>query len=165
MDIGCGDGYLLHKIHSLFNINKWNLFGLDISETAIKNGNNNYGLSKLLSIDATKWKNIDTFDLVLSYGSLEHIKETEKIFKAIKNMLNTNGYFIFMIPTLKYYREDRDDEGWYEDLDINKQLQWNRYRESWEKFFISNNLKLFPIEVSIKYGAIKTGYFYIGQKT
>ena len=72
---------------------------------------------------------LEQFDLVLSYGSLEHIEDSERLFRVIARLLKPGGFFLFMIPALGHYRTDRTDEGWYEDLDTNRQLQWNRRRK------------------------------------
>jgi len=164
MDIGCGNGFLLNKIHELFNIGKENLYGIDISDIAIEIAKKEYGLNNLIAMDVNKYSKDSKFNLVFSYESLEHVIDSEKLFNVITRILEISGIFIFMIPTLGYYRVDREDEGWYEDLDINKQLQWNRYRKHWEEFFGGNNLKLMDVNESIKFGAIKPGNFYFGKK-
>lgn len=104
------------------------------------------------------------FDIILSYGTIEHIKKPEISLKEIHRVLKKQGLFLIMVPSLDYYRDDRIDEGWYEDLDVNKQLQWNYLRQTWEEMFRSANLSLFDISESKKYGALKPGVFFFGTK-
>ncbi len=39
-----------------------------------------------------------------------------------------------MMPYVDYYKIDRTNEGWYEDLDGNKQWQWNYLRKTWGRY-------------------------------
>ena len=68
------------------------------------------------------------------------------------------------MPSLDYYRNDRTDEGWYEDLDVNRQLQWNYLRKTWEGMFNKAGLILFDVDISKKYGALKSGVFFFGEE-
>lgn len=42
--------------------------------------------------------------------------------------------------------------------------QWNYFRKTWEEMFKKANLKLFDIDISKKYGALKQGVFFFGKK-
>jgi len=79
--------------------------------------------------------------------------------------LKLNGIFCLMMPTLGSYRDDRDDEGWYEDFNVPPQLQWNLFRSTWEKHLQSEgNVELFSNDIPMKFGALKPDNFYFGRK-
>jgi len=79
-----------------------------------------------------------------------------------------NGVFFCMMPTLGIDRTDRDDEGWYEERQVQgspiNQMQWNLKRNTWEKYFADSNLLLFPLIGVVEFGAKKPGVFFFGKK-
>jgi len=167
LDIGCGVGYLLNRIHKESK-HKFNLYGLDSSIVAINKGKINYPYINLYCEDGenTNFKD-NMFDVVISYGSLEHFNNPENAIKEISRILKPNKYFFCSIPTLDIDKTN-NKEGWYEEKEITnhtiKQFQWNLYRDTWESYFIKNNLELFNIDESKRFGAINPGVFYYGFK-
>ena len=92
-------------------------------------------------MDATKLIFEDNFfDVVVSYGVIEHVQYPQETISEAYRVLKNKGLFLFMIPSLDYYRTDREDEGWYEDLDSNRQQQWNYFRNTWEEIFTKTPL-------------------------
>jgi len=168
LDLGCGDGYFLNQLKQQCPKRgnfKQHYYGMDISECAILKAQLEYKDINFVSMDAMSlgFKN-ECFDMVISYGAIEHIPDSQKALFEIRRVLKKEGMFLLMIPSLDYYRKDRQDEGWYEDLDQNKQKQWNYFRQTWEKMFLKSKLKLLDFDISKKYGAIKPGVFFFGYK-
>lgn len=99
-EIGCGDGKLLKKIADNFN---YQPFGIEYSTEAIKKAKKtgvkiikeNVFRKDLLN----KYK--EYFDIVYSYGFIEHIFPPEKAVQAHLQILKKGGYFFIQIPRLK----------------------------------------------------------------
>ncbi len=74
-----------------------------------------------------------------------------------------------MMPTLGIDRTDREDEGWYEERQVEgspiRQMQWNLKRDTWESYYEQAELRNYPIEESRIFGALKPGVFFFGQKS
>jgi len=93
LEIGCGDGTLLKKIHSDYNIK-----GVDISEFAIAKASKILDDKKLKVLDIEK-ENIDgDFDIIIAFDVMEHLKDPAKVIKKIKDALRKDGIFIFSVP-------------------------------------------------------------------
>jgi SAM-dependent methyltransferase len=162
IDIGCGSGYFTNKVaEALPNLD---VYGFDFSETAIEKAIVNYPLINFFVDDVhnRSWSKIGPFDIAVSYGCFEHFEKPEIALKMLSDGLKPGGLFLLMIPTLGFYRKDRDDEGWYPDFNDPPQLQWNLKRSSWEEKFSTVGLSLSDMNISEKYGAHNTGNFYFG---
>lgn len=99
-EIGCGDGKLLKKIADDFN---YQPFGIEYSAEAIKKAEKT-GVKvikgNVFSKDLlNKYK--EYFDIVYSYGFIEHIIPPEKAVEAHLQLLKKGGYFFVQIPRLK----------------------------------------------------------------
>jgi len=167
IDIGCGNGNFISEVRNNNPIAKYKqyYYGIDISKEAILKAEKMYDGVGFRYMDAL---NLDYdaqfFDIILSYGVIEHVKEPQKALNSIYKVLKGGGLFMLMLPSLDYYRNDRTDEGWYEDLDVNRQPQWNYLRKTWEGMFNKAGLILFDVDISKKYGALKPGVFFFGEK-
>lgn len=167
IDIGGGNGYFVSEIKKHNQIKKYRqeYYAIDVSLEAIKKAIGKYKGINFMQMDTMKLIFEDNFfDIVISYGVFEHTKNPQNAIDEICRVLKNEGLFLLMIPSLDYYRIDRTDEGWYEDLDSNKQWQWNYLRKTWEEMFRKTSLKLFDIKISKNYGALKPGVFFFGKK-
>lgn len=162
IDLGCGTGFLLNRIHSEV-CDSWELVGVDFSSAAIERGKDLYPHLHLFCEDATATHFPDQFFSVLvSYGSIEHFPDPADALKEATRLLQPKGLFLLMLPTLGVYRTDKHDEGWYEDL--TGQPQWNLRRDTWESYFTQYGLGLWDIDLAQRFGALKPGVFYLGRK-
>jgi SAM-dependent methyltransferase len=99
-EIGCGDGKLVKKLSDKFG---YEPFGIEYSKPAADKARK-FGINVILAdiFDKnllTKYKNF--FDIVYSYGFIEHITPPEKAIDAHLSLLKPNGYFFIQIPRFK----------------------------------------------------------------
>ena len=99
-EIGSGDGKLVKKIAKLLG---YNPFGIEYSESGAKVAQQE-GVETIIG-DAFD-KNLlekyeETFDVVYSYGFVEHIYPPQKAVAIHLSMLKKGGYFFIQIPRLK----------------------------------------------------------------
>jgi SAM-dependent methyltransferase len=162
VDIGSGTGFLLSRIHAEV-CRSWTLTGIDFSETALDRGRRSYPDLTLIRGDGATTEFTDAqFSVVVSYGSIEHFDSPERGILEVGRILQPGGRFFIMVPSLGYYREDRDDEGWYDDL--TGQPQWNLTRPTWESYFSAAKLELGPPDAPRECGALKPQNFFFGVR-
>lgn len=164
LDIGCGSGYFLDRVRSGLPVSAstW-FFGVDISPEAIKKAQAWYADLTFLTMDAEALAFEDNaFDLVLSYGVLEHVCRPHTALDEVRRVLMPGGHFFLLLPSLDHYRDDRTDEGWYPDTEAIGQPQWNFLRSTWEAMFRQSGLHLFDMSLMWQYGARNPGVFYWG---
>jgi len=163
LDVGCGTGCLLSLIYDAVKKQGLKFFGIDISEAAINLAKGRYPAIRFRVEDGmdTSFKD-ESIGILTGYGVYEHFDNPEGGIKEIARILTPSGIFLLMIPALGHYRDDRNDEGWYEDK--TGQPQWNFFRKTWEDFFNKYNLKLSSQEEALKYGAKNPGCFFFGRK-
>ena len=84
IDIGCDNGFFINEVRNNNPIAKYKqyYYGIDISKAAILKAEKMYDGVSFRYMDAL---NLDYdaqfFDVVLSYGVIEHVKEPQKSFK------------------------------------------------------------------------------------
>ena len=170
IDIGCGSGFFLNRLHLEVINNDFQLYGVDLSSTAINKAKKLYPHIKFFCEDGgqTHFDN-EEFAVLVSYGTYEHFRNPEMGIKELSRILIPGGLFFCMMPTLGIDRTDRDDEGWYEERKVPgssiKQMQWNLKRHTWEKYFLKYGLMLSPLNEAASFGAKKPGVFFIGNKS
>jgi len=168
LDLGCGNGFLLDQIRNINPVSnyKQDYCGVDFSSHAVSRAIKQYKGIEFMQMDAMDldFKD-DTFDILFSYSVVQFTQEPLVTLKEIHRVLKKGGHFFMMIPSLDYYRSDRNDEGWYEDLGDKKVrlCQWNYYRKKWEDMFSHAGLTLYGTNESKKYGAINPGVFFFGK--
>jgi 2-polyprenyl-3-methyl-5-hydroxy-6-metoxy-1,4-benzoquinol methylase len=141
LDIGCGTGFLLHKLRSL----GCDVYGIEPGQQALI-GIEKYGIE--IDINFFPPKNFTKkFDLIISTLVLEHISEPEKFLREIKNCLNENGVVIIGVP---------DEEPYITSGDISTLFHehWNYFtKKSLFTFLEQNGAENIVIENSV-YGGI-----------
>lgn len=164
LDIGCGTGFLLRRLAEECS-SQFVLFGVDISQEAISIGKsiNDSDIEFVCADGTTTGLLSNMFDLIVSYGSLEHFPDPVAGISELRRVLKPDGLVLTMQPTLGVYRDDRDDEGWYQETHEAGQMQWNWKRETWEKAFRDAGISLFADDLAKRNGAMKPGNFYFGQ--
>lgn len=106
LDVACGMGY---GSDYLIKNGAKKVIGLDISEESIIFAKNSYKNSNLTFIEgdaATKLPfEDDYFDVVVSFETIEHIKEYKNFLNECKRVLKTGGVFICSTPNKRYTSE------------------------------------------------------------
>lgn len=162
VDIGSGTGYLLGRIKAEIAPD-WTLHGVDFAAPAVERGRQLHPGIELHCEDGAATHFADgSFDVVVSYGSIEHFPKPPEALVELARILRPGGIFLVMLPSLDIYRTDRDDEGWYEDL--TGQPQWNFTRDTWERHFRAAGLALWETRRAGAFGAMKPGVFFLGDK-
>ncbi len=160
LDVGCGNGADLAYLNKLGA----NVYGLDFSEKSIEVCKLTSRRSKtnlnLTQADANYMPYKDeSFDLVMSFGLLEHFKNFEKVLKEHCRVLKKDGILLIDIPP-RYTI--------YHLISVIKQ-RLNKWPQGYERgisimklknFYIKYNLK--PIEIYFRghYPFIEGNKFY-----
>ena len=85
LDVGCSSGLLLKDLEKVgFHIN--NLYGIDISEKAIENCQNN-GIKNSFKMDAQNIILPHKFDVIIASDCLEHIENDQRALKNWKKFI------------------------------------------------------------------------------
>ena len=116
LDIGCGNGTTLLYLRKFFDIKG---VGIDISEEVVGNLKSNISDPELL-FDIGDHRNLakiesNTFDLVLSFGVIEHLDEYGLALVEARRVLRPGGQLVLIQPHLlsfgvlqKYYLQLAD---------------------------------------------------------
>jgi SAM-dependent methyltransferase len=104
LDIACGEGYG----SNLLSKNAREVTGIDMDSKTINQASKKYSKNNLKFIQG-KVEDIpvaeNSFDVVVSFETLEHTKEHKKIFQEIKRVLKPGGLVIISTPEKKYYTD------------------------------------------------------------
>ena len=119
LDVGCSSGILLEQLKHLgFKPN--NLYGIDISKTAIQNARKN-GLKQVFVMDAQNIKiPKKKFDVIIASDCLEHLKDEKKALKSWKDLLKRDGVLIIFVPAFMSLWSHHDEDN----------LHYRRYTKS-----------------------------------
>ena len=91
MEIGCGLGYLL----SYFPKEKWDRIGIEPSKDISSFGRDNLGLKILTEfLDYSTFKK-DSFDVIMLFDVMEHLKDASGMIDLVKYYLKPGGLLVF----------------------------------------------------------------------
>ena len=117
LEIGSNDGYLLSKLKD-FN---HDVMGIDSSKIMCKIANNN-GIKSICEVfDSDLSKRLKTsnknFDVIVANNVFNHSNDPYDFSKAVKNLLNENGVFIFEVPYwYNTIKDERFDQIYHEHV-------------------------------------------------
>jgi ubiquinone/menaquinone biosynthesis C-methylase UbiE len=98
LDAACGSGY---GTKMLKDAGAASCYGLDISEESVKNAQKIYGAENIGyftgDVNALPYENA-TFDIVVSFETIEHILDGKKWIKESSRILKEDGIFIVSTP-------------------------------------------------------------------
>jgi SAM-dependent methyltransferase len=95
LEIGCGLGYLTYALRS----ENYDVRGLDISQDAVDNANQNFG-NYFICEDLFKYveTNSNSFDIIILTEVIEHVEQPIEFIETTLRLLNTNGKVILTTP-------------------------------------------------------------------
>ncbi len=142
LDVACGEGYGSYAMASFWDAKS--VTGVDISEEAINTAryifphpNVKYIAASAEDID--KMFKPESFDLVISLETIEHVNDPEKFLSAIKSVLKPNGIVVLSCPNDHWYYGPGESENPFHL----RTYYFNEFREQAEKHFEKANSYLF----------------------
>lgn len=134
LDIACGSGYGTNILSTYSK----KVCGVDIDESSINNAKKVYNKIniefKAGSAVAIPYKD-NFFDIVVSFETIEHIKEHDEMLKEIKRVLKKDGILIISTPDKAFYSDARNFNNQFHI----KELYEHEFKELLEKYF--SNIK------------------------
>jgi ubiquinone/menaquinone biosynthesis C-methylase UbiE len=104
LDVGCGDGSITNAIGKLPSVTEIN--GVDVSRTAISLAKSKYPHInfKVGQVIELPFKS-NYFDAITAIELIEHIYDTEQMFKEFLRVLKNNGYLIITTTDFNYLKK------------------------------------------------------------
>lgn len=99
LDVGCSTGILLTDLQNK-GFREKNLYGVDISSTAIAKAKERY--KSTFVMDAQNLKFDQKFDIIIASDCLEHIKDDKAAIDSWTNHLNSGGTLIVIVPAFDF---------------------------------------------------------------
>lgn len=103
LEIGCGSSgwlpYFAQKYNYLVSGLDYSEIGCRLAEENLKILNIEY--DEIICEDIYKWKTEKKYDVIFSYGVIEHFEDPESILQIIYNKLNNKGIVITLVPNLQ----------------------------------------------------------------
>lgn len=135
LDVACGEGYG----SNLLSKHAKQVHGVDISENTInhainkyKNNNLNFHIGSVTNLPFED----GTFDLVISFETIEHITEHDAMMLEIKRVLKGDGLLIISTPDKYFYSDIKS----YKNPFHAKELYLNEFKNLIENYFINKIL-------------------------
>jgi ubiquinone/menaquinone biosynthesis C-methylase UbiE len=145
LDIACGEGYGAHLLAEKAE----QVIGVDIDEQTINHAIKKYRKSNLgfkrgsaiaLPVESNQ------FDVVVSFETLEHLKEHDQMLAEIKRVLKPGGVVIMSTPDKKNY----SDEPGYKNVYHLKELYKEEFSALLQLYFKNQRL----LQQSFVYGSL-----------
>lgn len=137
LDAACGSGY---GTNIIANAQAKKVVGIDIDKETIQKNISRYNNSKIVfySIPCEEIDTLeDTFDVVVSFETIEHLHNPEIFLEKVKSKLKNNGFFICSTPnTLRF---SQSISGRKNDYHIHE-LSFEEFKFLFEKHFIINKI-------------------------
>lgn len=145
IDFGCGNGIFTNLLKE--NLPNWEIFGFEISATALENARKRYPNCKFLPIsDIEKHKN--KFDLIFSHHVLEHVENINETFDQLDSLSNVSSKHLHILPcgnegSLEYQismmvtngiERDKENRFFFEEPGHNRRLSTNEFNTHMRKF-------------------------------
>ena len=120
LDVGCGDGDLLHRMYS----SGWSVTGIDFDPKAIENAKARYGSeATLLHSDLFNARFPDvSFDAITMGHVIEHVPDPVALLGEARRVLKIGGRLVITTPNLQSYGHEKFRDCWW-GLDSPRHLQ------------------------------------------
>ena len=104
LEIGCGNGYLLHKLHKL----GFKVLGIEPGKQG-QVGSRKYRIEIVQDVFPRKTnRSRERFEVIIHYGVLEHIEDPVTFLQMQAEYLSDSGLIIFAVPNCKEYIQTGD---------------------------------------------------------
>ena len=149
LDVGCGDGRYLRAVENICQLNRENIYGLELNKKTCLNLLNSGFKVFDCTIEDLKEIKPGSISMITMFHVIEHTKDPLKVITKLKELLTPGGYLIIETPNIKSI-----------DANIFKNSFWGGYHfpRHWHLFTPSTLLKLIrsvdliPIRISYKTG-------------
>ncbi len=131
LDVACGEGYGSKLLKS------WgaeSVVGVDISESALQVANSKFAEEGITFLHHSAEElpfESNSFDVVVSFETIEHLEHPEKFLEEISRVVKFNGTVLISCPNDSYYEKNEQD---YSNPFHKRQYTWFEFKEIAEKF-------------------------------
>lgn len=153
LDVACGSGY---GSDYLLQAGAKKVIGVDISKEAIEYAKKKYKKKALQFIksDVLKLPFPDhTFDIIVSYETVEHLRDHQKFIKEIKRVLKKTGVLLISTPNTKI--SPKDNIFHLKELNLRQFKKLLECFQNHKIFYQNNGLSNFILEAERKSSLIK----------
>ena len=106
LDLACGEGYGSY----LFAKNAQSVLGVDINPDAVRHASEKYKHDNLAfitgSITDVPVHDPKSFDVIVCFEAIEHIRDQDALFSEIARLLKDDGLLILSTPNKKIYSDE-----------------------------------------------------------
>lgn len=134
LDIACGEGYGSRMLAK----NAKAVVAVDIDKVTISKAKEKYKINNIEFLIGSVEDipaNDNSFDVVVSFETLEHTSNHEKMITEIKRVLKQGGILIISTPDKNNY----SDKTGYKNLFHKKELYEEEFKNLMKKFFLKTN--------------------------
>ncbi len=110
LDIGCGSGKFLNEIK---NLTGSQIYGIDISQTAVTVAKNNYGIDIFCGTITESPFASNSFDLITAWSYLEHVPNPSQVLEKLYDLLKPGGDFVLSCPNFDSFNARLFRNKWY----------------------------------------------------
>jgi ubiquinone/menaquinone biosynthesis C-methylase UbiE len=120
LDVGCGNGVFLHRMHNL----GWSATGIDFDAKAIENAKKMYGDGlTFMNTDLTGARFPDnSFDAVTMSHVIEHVPDPVALLIEARRVLKAGGRLVVTTPNIRSFGHEKFQDCWA-GLDSPRHLQ------------------------------------------
>lgn len=120
LDVGCGNGGFLHRMHNL----GWSGTGIDFDAKAIENAKKMYGDG--LTFRATDLSGArfpeSSFDAITMSHVIEHVPDPVALLIEVRRILKVGGRLVITTPNIQSFGHEKFQDCWF-GLDAPRHLQ------------------------------------------
>lgn len=141
LDIGCGTGRFLHEART----RGYNVWGIDISSSAIESARIKFGLNKVYHFTLENFVKEfpqEKFDIITMFEVLEHLDNPQETILQVYSLLKPNGYLAISVPN-RNRRFEFLPEG--TDIPPNHLTRWNS--KALKNFLSRNKFEVLKIVI------------------
>ncbi len=95
LDFGCGNGVFTNIIKQV--LPNWEVFGVEISPTAISNAKSKFPGCNFFGIDEAQ-EHLNSFDFLFSHHVIEHVQDLDETFGIINSYLKPKSSQLHILP-------------------------------------------------------------------